>query len=65
MERENASVGSMRRPLIRGKHEGEGAKHTSEGGQEEITEEVKERKEVTFEEEETQAVKEAVKGDNF
>ena len=38
-EREDASVGSMRRPLIHGKHESDREKMTLEGGQEKKSEE--------------------------
>jgi hypothetical protein len=64
-EREDASVGSMRRPLIRGKHESDGEKTISEGERKETMENEKGMKEVTLGEEETQAIEEIAKGDDF
>jgi hypothetical protein len=64
-EREDASVGSMRRPVIRGKHESDVEKMTSEGGRKETMEKEKGMKEVTLGEEETQAIKEIAEGDDF
>ena len=64
-EREDASVGSMRRPLIRGKHEGDVEKTISEGGRKETMEKEKGMKEVTLGEEETQAIEEIAEGDDF
>lgn len=46
-------------------HESDGEKMTLEGGQEETMEEEKGSKEVAFEEEEFQAIKEVEKGDDF
>jgi hypothetical protein len=64
-EREEASVGSMRRPSIRGKHEEKGVTFAVEGGKEETMEEAKERTEENMDEGETQVVKEEVKSDDF
>ena len=58
-------MGSMRRPLICGKHESDIEKMTSEGGLEGKLEEEKGRKEATIEAEEARVIEEAVAGDDF
>jgi hypothetical protein len=58
-------VWSMRRPLILVKHESDVEKTISEGGRKETMEKEKGIKEVTLGEEETQAIKEIVEGDDF
>jgi hypothetical protein len=64
-EREDASVGSMRRPLIRGKHESDVEKTILEGGRKETMEKEKGMKEVTLGEEEIRASEEIAEGDDF
>ena len=64
-EREDASVGSMRRPLIRGKHESDVEKTILEGERNEIMEKETGMKEGTLREEETQAIEEIAEGDDF
>jgi len=64
-EREDASVGSMRRPSIRGKHESDVEKTTLEGGRKETMEMKKGMKEVTLGEKETQEIEIIAEGDDF
>ena len=64
-EREDASVGSMRRPLICGKHESDVEKTILEGERNEIMEKETGMKEGTLREEETQAIEEIAEGDDF